>query len=71
MEFAAPEFAIWERLFFATRPAAGAIAMMTADEKKVFGALPREVTVYRGQQGAAHRIGFSWTLSREKAVLVC
>ncbi len=66
-EFALSNFATWKRLLFATRPAAGAVTMMNAKERATFDALPDAIAVYRGQQDAKHRLGFSWTLSREKA----
>jgi hypothetical protein len=40
--------------------------MMDEDERKTFGELPDELTIYRGYAGK-RKNGLSWTLSLEKA----
>jgi hypothetical protein len=41
---------------------------MTAEERQEFVTLPDEVTIYRGVEKAEYDVGFSWSLSREKAI---
>lgn len=66
-EFMAPDLDRWERLLFSSRPCAGAAAMMDAEERARLAKLPDRLTIYRGQQRETDRLGFSWTLNRERA----
>ena len=58
---------LWDRILDTSRP--GHEAMMDAEERTQFAALPETLRVYRGidaDQGT--RYGRSWTLDRDKAV---
>jgi hypothetical protein len=57
---------IWEQLLN-ERPKYFARFMMDAREWVVWDELPDRFRVYRGQCCEQHRIGYSWTLSRETA----
>jgi hypothetical protein len=73
---------IWKRLLSSARPEQR--SMMCEQEQKVFDALPDRITIYRGfkkrrtstsvlgsslgRSLPSNRKGFSWTLSKEKAI---
>lgn len=41
--------------------------LMDKGERKVFDALPKEVTIYRGVDNPEYKYGFSWTLDKKVA----
>lgn len=59
---------LWDWLFLSNRNRAGSVAMMDAAERERWDELPNEFRVYRGQQRRRDPIGYSWTLSHERAV---
>lgn len=58
--------AVMRRLLSSKRP--GREAMMALEEREELGRLPSVITVHRGYGVASCKLGWSWTLDRDKAV---
>jgi len=67
-EYPHQRFTTWLRLFKSKRRYRP--LMMRRKDRKFFEGLPKTLTIYRGYQHGIHRhkMGLSWTLSKEKAV---